>query len=581
MIICDKYINKNASIIFKIYNLYADTVQLLIQICYIVLINVILNMNIPDIKHLKPAQCREAVIKKNYPEFYELIVEKYPDISFSEKLYWYYNEISMLPVCKNCGADVKFINSNIGYAQYCCKSCANKDINKIEKTKQVCIKKYGGIAPICSDEIKVKMKNTMLDRYGVENCQQNENISNKTKYTIINKYGGQGNASQILKTKYINTCIEKYGTDNSSKSKIVKDKLSRSKRLYVINTNQNIIDYFEENDKLMCKCRCPHIDCDLCGEKFYMIESSVLANRLSHNIELCTKILPYKSLSSSYEIYLKEFLDKYNIDYQCSVRNVISKELDIYIPSKKLAIEFNGVYHHSDARKPNNYHINKFKECQEKGIQLISIWEDQYLTKIDIVKSLILSKLGIYDTQLFARKCNIVKADAKTANDFYTSNHIQGKCSAAVHYALKYDDEIVSMMSFGKRSLGKKHNDANWELIRYCSKLNTNVVGGASRLFTRFIKDYNPNQIMSWSSNDISNGNMYNILGFEYAGISQSYWYISKNMKRYHRSNFSKSNLIKSGIVTENDKRSESQIMKELHYYKIYDSGQSKWIYTK
>lgn len=539
-----------------------------------------MNMNIPDIKSLKPSQCREAVIKKNYPKFYEYIDKKYQGIKFSEKLYWYYNNIDTMPVCTNCGKPVKFINSNVGYSQYCCTTCANTDPIKIEKTKQACLNKYGGTAPICSDTIKTKMKNTMLIRYGAENCQQNEDISNKTKQTIINKYGGQGNASQILKTKYINTCIDRYGTDNASKSETVKAKISNSKRNFILSSNQNIIEYFEDDNKLMCKCKCPHSDCNACNEKFYIIESTVLANRISHNIELCTNILPYKPLSSSYEIYLREFLDKYNIDYQCSVRNIISKELDIYIPSKKLAIEFNGVYHHSDARKHNNYHINKFKECQEKGIQLISIWEDQYLTKIDIVKSLILSKLGIYDSKIFARRCNIINVDVKTANDFYKNNHIQGKCSAAVHYALKYDNEIVSMMSFGKRSLGKNCDCINWELIRYCSKLNTNVVGGVSKLFTKFIKDYKPKQITSWSSNDISNGNMYKLLGFECVNMSQSYWYISKDMKRYHRSNFNKSNLIKLGVISETDNRTESQITKDLGYYKIYDSGQTKWIFN-
>ena len=165
-------------------------------------------MNIPDIKTLKPSQCREVVIKKNYPDFYKKLNDTYSDnISFSEKLYWYFNNIKIKPVCLRCGKPVKFINTTLGYAQYCCKACANKDTTKIEKTKHICIEKYGGVAPICSNEVKSKMKNTMLDRYGVENCQQNKEISNRTKETIINKYGGQGNASDELKQKYINTFI--------------------------------------------------------------------------------------------------------------------------------------------------------------------------------------------------------------------------------------------------------------------------------------------------------------------------------------------------------------------------------------
>lgn len=449
-------------------------------------------MNVPDIKTLKPSQCREVVIKKNYPEFYKKLNDTYSDsISFSEKLYWYFNNIKIKPVCLRCGMPVKFINTTLGYAQYCCKACANKDTTKIEKTKQICIEKYGGVAPICSNEVKSKMKNTMLDRYGVENCQQNKEISNRTKETIINKYGGQGNASDELKQKYINTCVDKYGVNNSSKSETIKEKISIGKRQSIINSNENIIDYFKDNDNLMCVCRCPHVDCNKCKEKQFIIESSLLANRISHNIEICTNLLPYKPLSSSYELYLAEFLDVHNIEYQRSVRNIISKELDLYIPSYNIAIEFNCVFHHSDERKPNNYHINKYKECQEKGIQLISIWEDQYLTKINIVKSIILSKLGVYKERLYARKCAIEKVDSKIANEFYTNNHLQSKCNASVHYALKYNNEIVAMMSFGKRSLGNNFNN-EWELIRYCSKTHINIIGGASRIFNRFIKEYCP-----------------------------------------------------------------------------------------
>lgn len=535
-------------------------------------------MNTPDIKTLKPAQCREVVIKKNYPDFYQYITDNYPYISFSEKLYWYFNNIKIKPVCLRCGKPVKFINTTLGYAQYCCKACANKDTTKIEKTKQICIEKYGGVAPICSNEVKSKMKNTMLDRYGVENCQQNKEISNRTKKTIINKYGGQGNASDELKQKYISTCIDKYGVSNSSRSETIKEKISIGKRQSIINSNENIIDYFEENNNLMCVCRCPHADCNKCKEKQFIIESSLLANRISHNIEICTNLLPYKPLSSSYELYLAEFLDEHNIEYQRSVRNIISKELDLYIPSYNIAIEFNGIFHHSDERKPNNYHINKYKECQEKGIQLISIWEDQFINKQDIVKSIILSKLGIYKERLYARKCTIEKVDSKIANAFYINNHLQSKCSASVHYALMYNNKIVAMMSFGRRSLGNNFNN-EWELIRYCSKTHINIIGGASRLFNRFIKEYSPKRIVSWSSNDISNGDMYKKLGFEFENISSSYWYISNTMKRYHRSNFSKSNLIKKDLIKKDDERSEREITKELGFIRIFDTGQTKWIW--
>ena len=534
-------------------------------------------MNIPDISNLTGAQCREIHFKIHYPEFYKYLYDNYIDISFQEKLYWYFNDIKEIPTCKNCGNKVKFYNSKTGYAQYCCSKCSNSANEKINKTKKIFNERYGGDAPICNSEIRSKIKATCIERYGVENCQQNKEIKERTKKTNIEKYGGQGNASKQLKEKYITTCEKRYGVNNAAKASNVKEQISKSKRKNIINTHEYIIGYID-SDKLICKCKCPHLDCNKCKEKEFEIESTLLANRISHNIEICTKLLPYNPLLSKYELYLTKLLNANNIEYKRNVRNIISKEFDFYIPLKKLAIEFNGVYYHSTSKKSNTYHINKFNECKEQDIQLISIWEDQYINKPKICESIILSKLGIHKEKIYARKCIINKVSSNIAREFYDKNHIQGFCAATIHYGLYYKNELVSMMSFGKRSLGREFNK-DWELIRYCTKINTLVIGGASKLFKNFIKEYNPKEIISWSSNDISNGNMYKLLGFKQENISLSYWYIDKNLKRYHRSGFSKSNLIKKQIIKNSDTRSESEIMDNLGYYKIYDTGQTKWIW--
>ena len=468
----------------------------------------------------------------------------------------------------------------MGYGIYCSKECSNKAPEKKEKLKVIFNEKYGGNAPACSKKVRAKMESTMLDRFGVKNCQQNKEISNRTKNTHITRYGGQGNGSKLLKEKYINTCLKLYNVDNSSKSDAVREKLSIAKRKNIIDNHKYIVEYIKDNDKLLCRCKCPHTDCNKCDEKEFVIDSTALANRLSHGIEICTKLLPFKPLTSKYELILADILREHNIEFETNYRGIISKELDIYTPSKNIAIEFNGVFHHSDERKPNNYHVNKYNECKAKGIQLISIWEDLYITKYNIVKSVLLSKLGIYSNKIYGRKCNIGIVDSKTANKFYEDNHIQGACNASIHYALIYNDDIVSMMSFGKRSLGKDC-DIQWELIRYCSLLNTCVIGGASKLFNRFIHDYNPTKIISWSSNDISDGSMYKKLGFEFVNSSSSYWYVSKqSCKRYHRSVFSKANMIKRGIITEDDKRTEREIAIDMKFRRIFDTGQTKWIWT-
>lgn len=112
-------------------------------------------------------------------------------------------------------------------------------------------------------------------------------------------------------------------------------------------------------------------------------------------------------------------------------------------------------------------------------------------------------------------------------------------------------------------------------MYRFCNKLNTQIIGGASKLFKHFINNYQVNKIESFSSNDISNGLLYNKLGFKLESETISYWYI-KNKKRYHRYKFRKSELVKLGY---DKNKTEFQIMEDNGYHRIYDTGQKKWIY--
>ena len=131
-------------------------------------------------------------------------------------------------------------------------------------------------------------------------------------------------------------------------------------------------------------------------------------------------------------------------------------------------------------------------------------------------------------------------------------------------------------MTFGqkRKCVNGSHQ---WELYRYCSNLETQVVGGAQKLFQYFIRIYKPVSISSFSSNDISNGNLYKILGFQYSNNSLSYWYIHQQQYvRKHRYLFTKKSLIKDGY---DESKTEEQIMFEKGYWRIWDSGQTKWVW--
>jgi hypothetical protein len=280
--------------------------------------------------------------------------------------------------------------------------------------------------------------------------------------------------------------------------------------------------------------------------------------------------------ATSFPEYAIEFyLKKYGLDVIHTYREK-GYELDIYIPSKKIAIECNGIYWHS--KNNSSFHQNKYKECRQKGIQLLTIWEDWIRNKPEIVESIIKSKLGIIENKIGARKCEIKLVESNVCKEFLNNNHIQGFSPSAIKLGLYYNDELVSIMAFSKSRVGIGKKDDGYELVRFCNKLNTNIIGAASKLLKYFIEIYKPCQIISYSSNDISNGNLYDVLGFEKENISPSaYWYINQNtFQRYHRFNFRKAKLKNMGYNT--DKLTESQIMNELPYWKIYDSGTTRWV---
>lgn len=213
------------------------------------------------------------------------------------------------------------------------------------------------------------------------------------------------------------------------------------------------------------------------------------------------------------------------------------------------------------------------------------MWEDWIKTKPDIVESIILNKLGLIDNTIYARKCAIKDINSKTCNEFLNKNHIQGASNASIHLGLYYNDELVSIMTFSKPrvNMGAKKHKQQWELVRFCSKIHTRVIGGASKLFNYFVKKYNPESIVSFSMNDISDGGLYTYLGFVNDGSNNSYWYIEpKTLKRYHRTSFTKQAIVKRGWRDKVDSSwTEKQVMEEQGYLRIYDSGQTKWVWSK
>lgn len=253
-------------------------------------------------------------------------------------------------------------------------------------------------------------------------------------------------------------------------------------------------------------------------------------------------------------------------------------ELDIYIPSKNLAIEYNGLYWHSEIMRDRFYHLDKTNECNTRGIKLVHIFEDEWLEKQNIVKSMLDDILKQDKRNIDAKKCNIKEITTQEAKNFLNINHIKGYCNSKYRLGLYYNDELISVMTFDK---SKHFVGGNYkiELLRFANKLNTNVIGGASKLFSYFIKMMPCNEIVSYADKRWPQDKFFNTLGFKkYNDLKSNYYYII-GRKRISRFNLRKSVLVnKYGCPQD---MTEREFCLKQKWYRIYDCGCICYIWNR
>jgi len=495
--------------------------------------------------------------------------------------------------------------------KYGVDNAAKSNIIK-EKTKQTCLKKYGVVSPTLVKEIHQKQISTCIKKYGVKNPQQNEYIKKKQKNSLFNNYGVYvplKNLSIVNKVK--KTCLEKYGVDNSAKyiktkqkakqtclkkynsscpmlNEVIKNKVIKNRLINhynnVIKINKkynSIIPLFKENDyngnvsyitKYMFKCK-------VCNNEFK-------DTLLSGHIPRCPVCYPSQTSKPQTEIYdfIKSLLPLEDI--QKNNRKIIPPlELDIYIPSKKLAIEFNGLYWHSElgGKKYKNYHLNKTNKCSEIGIKLIHIFEDEWIEKQNIIKNKLKHILGLIDksNKIYARNCVIKEIESKESNTFLELYHSQGIDKSSLKIGAYHKNELVSVMTFGKLrlALGNKSSSLNeYEMYRFCIGEKT-VIGISNKLLNFFISKYNPKKIITYADRRYSDKSaFYTKVGFKLIkNTTPNYWYIDKNyMHRYYRYNFIKHKL-KDKLKNFNPNLTEWQNMQANGWDRIWDCGHLKF----
>ena len=558
-----------------------------------------MNLDIFKINDPSGKMYKESYVSKNFTEEYEFIIQKIDiDIPFKEKVYLVLNNIER-PICKNpnCKNLVKFKNSTIGYLEYCSNKCIGSDPNIIELKKIKSIEKFGTKTPAESDLIKEKIRKTNNNKYGGNSPMSSDNIKNKSKRTLMKNWGVENPSKSPdiqkkriesfkesdYKENYKKTSLDRYGTIHPWMNSDIHKKTID---LFYKNYKQRIVDSidlnkfkfidFEMGDKTNLKFHCVS-----CKNEFNILTYQFY-HRINNNNSICTKCYPISESSSIDQIEVLNFIkENYDGEIVSNVKNIINPyEIDIYLPDLKLGFEFNGVFWNSNKFKDKEYHLNKYKKSVDNEIKLCTIWEDDWTLKREICESFILNKIS-KSNRLMARKTLIREIDYNTSREFLDKNHLQGDCKSSKRVGLYYGDDLVTLMTFSKLRLpfNSKNSDNKdvWELTRFCNKINTSVVGGASKLLKYFVKTYKPIEIQTYSDNLISDGNLYEKLGFEYKWTSNpGYWYVVNNI-RSHRFNWRKSKLVKDGY--DSNKTGE-EIMAELGYWKIYNAGNKKWILT-
>lgn len=252
------------------------------------------------------------------------------------------------------------------------------------------------------------------------------------------------------------------------------------------------------------------------------------------------------------------------------------KEVDIYLPEAKLAIECNGLYHHSTGPngvgKGSTYHKDKKDRISDSGVSLMMVNECDWNFNRPIVESMILSRLGKTE-KIYARKTDVRFIDTKTRKDFFEANHINGDAGASIQIGLFYNGELVSCMSFSKPRFSK---DVDFELIRFATKLNTTVVGGGSKII-RFFKINFSGSIGTYADRMYGDGSAYTKIGFKYERTTEPGYYWTDKVKLFNRMSFMKKNLLKL-FPEVNPTMSESEIMFMKKYRKFYDCGHNYFV---
>ena len=471
--------------------------------------------------------------KNNLNEAFSDIVHTYQitckwcgELFHPESIHQYYCNRQHYQVCSICGKQfnvTQLLFENKSIPSTCSKQCASlsrkqtirekqKDPEyekqKLEKRRKTCQEKYGVDNVSQSDIIKNKIVAVLEEKYGVDNPAKLPQAQkalkryheDQEKLTLATHKREETNL-KLFGTKYFTQTIEsrlENGFDLEHAQRLVK---------FYENPEQYIVDTFEPNPTA------------------YEIKQHFLSSEPLQKLYGSSLI---RWNISTIEQEVTDYLLKLNPDLVIKHNDrtqIKPLELDLFLPEYNIAIECNPTFTHNSSRNifdynPLSYDYHKVKTdlCEEHDIFLFHIFGYEWTYKKSQILNMLRNLINKNENKIYARKCDIRQVETIKGRNFLNLNHRQGYTSYKVGLGLYFEDKLVSLMTFSKMrstiGTSTKNLADCWELVRFCSIPNTNVIGGASKLFAYFIKMYNPTQIKSFSDRAHTKGNLYKVLGF-------------------------------------------------------------------
>lgn len=510
------------------------------------------------------------VLLKKHPDVLQCLfkhtpwVEDQSEQSYRERIYCVLNHITRQPVCKHCGVSpVSFITNGKKRNQYF-DFCSLKCSNNAQQTKS-------------------KKQQTWLDNFGVDNPSKSEFVSEQKQQTCLQNFG----TSWPMQSQQVNqlrkqTLLQRYGSDNVMRNEQVANKNIQQRKQsqwYKDVVNSTYYQLLNNRQWLVEQHHKLKNNTHTIAEQLGVSPSYVQQYLHIHNIEI-----KYHYTSNQQKQIVDWLQQVTNTEIVVNDRRTLpkGKELDIHLPQYNLAVEYDGLYWHSASNEQDDdkyRHVNKTQLCEQQGIRLVHIFENEWIDKPQIVKSR-LSGILQNNAKIYARNCTVQQLSKQQAHNFFNQTHIQGTATCSVAYGLFSQGQLVAAMSFAKARYSKQYK---WELIRFSCQLFTNVVGAGGKLFKYFVKQNKPQSVVSYADKRWAHLTpFYNKLGFNYSHNSKpNYFYFrpQDGCKLHSRVSFQKHKLPQKLEHFDPD-LTEIQNMFNNGYRRIWDCGNQVWVWT-